>query len=76
MAGTSLASADALSFCTEITFTKSAAESPPRSRAAPLVGRLNDLKAERNFYGGLKEALPQLSDLVDKKIAALPAETP
>jgi tetratricopeptide (TPR) repeat protein len=43
-------------------------------RAAPLVGRLNDLKAERAFYGSMKEALPQLSDSIDKKIAALPPE--
>jgi TolA-binding protein len=44
-------------------------------REAPLVGRLNDVKSERLFYGSLKEALPQLSDLIDKKIAALPPET-
>ena len=41
-------------------------------QAAPLVGRLNDLDAERKFYVSLKDALPQLSDLIDKKIAALP----
>ena len=44
-------------------------------RAAPLVGRLNDVKSERLFYGSLKEALPQLTDLIDKKVAALPQET-
>jgi outer membrane protein assembly factor BamD (BamD/ComL family) len=43
-------------------------------RAAPLVGRLNDLKAERKFYGSLKDALPQLSNLIDQKLAALPPE--
>jgi tetratricopeptide (TPR) repeat protein len=40
-------------------------------QAAPLVGRLNDLDAEKNFYGSLKEMLPQLTDLIDKKVAAL-----
>jgi len=43
-------------------------------QAAPLVGRgrLNDPDAERKFYGSLKEVLPQLADLIEKKVAALP----
>ncbi len=45
-------------------------------QAAPLVGRgkLNGPGAERKFYGSLKEVLPQLADLIEKKIAALPPE--
>jgi len=45
-------------------------------QAAPLVGRgrLNDPDAERKFYGSLKEVLPQLADLIERKIAALPPE--
>jgi TolA-binding protein len=43
-------------------------------QAAPLVGRLNNLNAERKFYVSLKDALPQLSGLIDKKLAALPPE--
>ena len=40
-------------------------------QAAPLVGRLNDPDAERAFYGSLKGVLPQLTDLIEKKVAAL-----
>jgi outer membrane protein assembly factor BamD (BamD/ComL family) len=43
-------------------------------QAAPLVGRLNDPDAERAFYGSLKGVLPQLTDLIEKKVAALPPE--
>jgi TolA-binding protein len=45
-------------------------------QAAPLVGRgkLNSPDAERKFYGSLKEVLPQLADLIEKKVAALPPE--
>jgi hypothetical protein len=39
--------------------------------AAPLVGRINDPDAERAFYGSLKGVLPQLTDLIEKKVAAL-----
>jgi tetratricopeptide (TPR) repeat protein len=42
-------------------------------QAAPLVGRLNNPDAERNFYGSLKALLPQLADSLEKKIAALPS---
>ena len=38
IAGANAASAVRLSSCTEITLTKSVTESPPRIRAAPLVG--------------------------------------
>jgi outer membrane protein assembly factor BamD (BamD/ComL family) len=43
-------------------------------QAAPLVGRgrLNAPKAEEAFYGSLKTVLPQLTDLIEKKVAALP----
>jgi TolA-binding protein len=40
-------------------------------QAAPLVGLLNNLDAERKFYGSLKKCLPQLADSIDKKIASL-----
>jgi TolA-binding protein len=43
-------------------------------RAAPLVGLLNDIKVEINFYESLLTALPQLKDVVENKIAALTAE--
>jgi TolA-binding protein len=42
-------------------------------QAAPLVGLLNDPKVERNFYVRLETKLPQLTDMIEKKIAALPA---
>jgi len=41
-------------------------------QAAPLVGLLNDPKAQRRFYERLKQKLPQLAESLDKKIAALP----
>jgi TolA-binding protein len=42
--------------------------------AAPLVGMLNDVKAEKLFYKSLETALPQLADSIEKKIAALPPD--
>jgi TolA-binding protein len=44
-------------------------------QAAPLVGNLYDADKQRNFYGDFRKALPQLSDLIDQKIAALPPES-
>ena len=41
-------------------------------QAAPLVGMLNDPKAEREFYKNLEKLLPQLTDTIEKKIDALP----
>jgi hypothetical protein len=41
-------------------------------KAAPLVGLLNNAETERKFYESLKTALPQLTDAVEKKLAALP----
>jgi TolA-binding protein len=43
-------------------------------QAAPLIGLLNNPHAERNFYIRLETRLPQLTDSIDKKIAALPPE--
>ena len=40
-------------------------------QAAPLVGMLNDPEAERKFYKNLETLLPQLTDIIEKKIAAL-----
>ena len=45
-------------------------------QAAPLIGLLNDPKAERNFYVRLETKLPQLADMIEKKIAALPPAQP
>ena len=42
--------------------------------AAPLIGRLENGEAEKNFYARLKKLLPQLAAQVDKKVAALAAE--
>jgi TolA-binding protein len=41
-------------------------------QAAPLVGMLNDPKKEMDFYKSLERRLPQLTDSLEKKIAALP----
>jgi TolA-binding protein len=41
-------------------------------QAAPLVGMLNDPKKEMEFYKSLEQKLPQLTDSLEKKIAALP----
>ena len=43
-------------------------------QAAPLIGLLNDPKTERNFYVRLETKLPQLTDMIEKKIAVLPPE--
>ena len=40
-------------------------------QAAPLVGMLNDQEAEKLFYKHLERMLPQLTDSIEKKIAAL-----
>jgi TolA-binding protein len=44
------------------------------SRAAPLIGMLDDTAAEKKFYQRLAKLLPSLGDLAEKKIAALPPE--
>jgi TolA-binding protein len=41
-------------------------------QGAPLVGMLNDPEAEKLFYKRLERMLPQLTDSIEKKIAALP----
>jgi TolA-binding protein len=43
-------------------------------QAAPLVGILYKPDVQRNFYKGLEQSLPQLTDLIEQKIAALPPE--
>jgi TolA-binding protein len=43
-------------------------------QAAPLVGILYKPDVQRNFYKGLEQALPQLTDSIEKKIAALPPD--
>jgi TolA-binding protein len=43
-------------------------------QGAPLVGMLNDSEAEKLFYKSLERVLPQLTDSIEKKIAALPPE--
>jgi hypothetical protein len=42
--------------------------------AAPLVGLLNNATTEILFYKDLESALPQLTDSMEKKIAALSAD--
>ena len=41
-------------------------------QAAPLVGLLYQPEAQKKFYQRLEQALPQLKDLIEQKIAALP----
>jgi hypothetical protein len=41
-------------------------------QAAPLVGMFYKPGAQENFYKSLEQALPQLTNLVEQKIAALP----
>ena len=43
-------------------------------QAVPLVGMFYDVDTLRKFYTGMETALPQLTDLIGKKIAALPPE--
>jgi TolA-binding protein len=43
-------------------------------QAAPLVGILYKPDVQKKFYKGLEQALPQLTDLIEQKIAALPSE--
>jgi TolA-binding protein len=40
-------------------------------QAAPLVGILYDADRQKNFYMGMEKALPQLADLIEKKIDSL-----
>jgi TolA-binding protein len=41
-------------------------------QAAPLVGTLYDADRQRKFYADFEAALPQMTDAIEKKIAALP----
>jgi TolA-binding protein len=43
-------------------------------QAAPLVGILYDADRQKNFYAGMEKALPQLADLIKKKIDSLSSQ--